>query len=129
MAAAVLHPPGAMANLEDERLAKEIEMLSDDLLDDLHTYLDQISTAGRVATSKRLDIFVDPQVRLAGADGSPGHEIPIPLCPRDALKLIETAQLALSGEGGESIADASAAQYVIPRPMCSFLSSPSLMIS
>lgn len=89
-------------------------MLSDDLLDDLHKYLDDINTAGRVATIGKLDKFVDPQVRLTGTGDSSGHEIPVPLGPRDALKLIEAAQLALPREGEEIVADASVVQYVIP---------------
>lgn len=113
MTAAVSQPLRAMATTEDERLAKEIEMLSDDLLDDLHKYLDAISTTGRFATLKRLDKVVNPQVRLTDTGDLPGHDIPIPLGPRDALKLIEAAQPALSSEGEEVIADASVVRYVI----------------
>jgi len=47
MAAAVSEAPGAMATSEDDRIAKEIEMLSDDLIQDLHDYLDGIVTAGQ----------------------------------------------------------------------------------
>lgn len=113
MAAAVSQPPGAMATSENERLAEEIGKLSDDLLDDLHRYLEDINTAGRVATIKKLHNFVDPQVRLTGTGSLLGHDIPVPLGPRDALKLIEAAQSALPDEGEENITDASVAQYVI----------------
>lgn len=113
MAAAMSEPPGAMAASEDERLAKEIEMLSDDLTDDLYTYLDEISTTGHFAAFKKFDKFVDPQVRLIGTDGISIHDIPIPLSSRDALKVIEAAQLAPPGDGEEVITDTSVGKYVM----------------
>jgi hypothetical protein len=48
MATAVSELPNAMATAEDEYLAKEIEMLSDDLSIDLQQYLDDISTVGNL---------------------------------------------------------------------------------
>jgi hypothetical protein len=48
MATAVSELPNAMATAEDEDLAKEIEMLSDDLSIDLQQYLDDISTVGNL---------------------------------------------------------------------------------
>jgi hypothetical protein len=42
-----------MATAEDEFLAKEIEMLSDDLSIDLQQYLDDISTVGNIVTIKK----------------------------------------------------------------------------
>jgi hypothetical protein len=48
MATAMSEPPNAMATAEDEHLAKEIEMLSDDLSIDLQQYLDDISTVGNL---------------------------------------------------------------------------------
>jgi hypothetical protein len=45
--------PNAMATAEDEFLAKEIEMLSDDLSIDLQQYLDDISTVGNIVTIKK----------------------------------------------------------------------------
>lgn len=101
-----------MATTEDERLAKEITMLSDDLTDDLYRYLDEISTTGDFVTFKKLDKFVDPKIRLIGTGDDSEHDIPIPLGTRDALKLIEAAQLAPSGDGGEVITDTSVGKYV-----------------
>lgn len=60
MAATMSEPPAAMATAEDERLAKEITMLSDDLMDYLYMYLDEINTTGDFATFKKLDKFADP---------------------------------------------------------------------
>jgi hypothetical protein len=113
-AAAMSEPSGAMSNSEDELLAKEMETLSDDLIDDLHKYLDEISTTGHFATIKKLHKSVDPQVQLIGTDDIPGHDIPIPLGSRDALKLIEAAQPAPSGKGEETIVDTSVGRYVLP---------------
>lgn len=41
------------AKVEDEYLAKEIEMLPDDLMEDLREYLDGINTTGRIATDQK----------------------------------------------------------------------------
>jgi hypothetical protein len=113
MATAMSEPPNAMATAEDEHLAKEIEMLSDDLSIDLQQYLDDISTIGNFVTIKKLARSVDPQIRLTCTDDIPGHHIPIPLGSRDALKLIEASQLASSGEGEEVIADVLDGKYVL----------------
>ncbi|KAH0368264.1 hypothetical protein KCU65_g4169, partial [Aureobasidium melanogenum] len=108
MATAVSDPPSAMAAaVEDEYLAKEMEELSDYLIEDLREYLDGINTTGRFATMKKLDHVIDPQVRLLGANNTPEHEISIPLGSRDALKLIEAAHQAPFGRGEETIVDTS----------------------
>lgn len=112
------------AAVEDEYLAKEIEMLSDDLMEDLREYLDGINTTGRFATIKKLDQVVDPQVRLKGTDDTPEHEISVPLGSRDALKLIEAAHQAPFGRGEETIVDTSVRKYVIMTVQCSFLIIP-----
>jgi hypothetical protein len=114
MATVVSEPPNAMATAEDVYLAKEIEILSDDLSTDLQKYLDEISTAGNFATIKKLAQSVDPQVRLTGTDDIPGYDISIPLGSRDALKLIQAAQLASSADGEEVITDTSNGKYVNP---------------
>jgi hypothetical protein len=88
MASAVSEPPNTMATTEDVYLAKEIEMLSDDLSIDMQKYLDEISAAGNFATRKKLAQSVDPQVRLTGTDDIPGHNITVPLSSRDASKII-----------------------------------------
>lgn len=41
------------AKVQDEYLVKEIEMLSDDLMKNLHEYLDGINTTGRIATNQK----------------------------------------------------------------------------
>ncbi|KAI4849997.1 hypothetical protein E4T44_03007 [Aureobasidium sp. EXF-8845] len=102
-----------MATAEDVYLAKEIEMLSDDLLIDMQKYLDEISTTGNFATRKKLAQSVDPQVRLLGTDDIPGHDISIPLSSRDAFKLIQAAQLASSVEGEQVVTDTSNGKWEI----------------
>lgn len=79
MAATMPEPSEAMAfTVEDEYLAKEIEILSDDLMENLRKYLNGINTTNRFATIKKLDQVVDPQVRMKGTDDTPEHEISIP---------------------------------------------------
>jgi hypothetical protein len=112
-----------MATAEDKFLAREIEMLSDDLMDDLQNYLDAISTTGRFATIKKLDGFIDPQVRLRGTDDSLGHYISVPLGSRDALKLIKVSQRASSGTGDETVVDTPDGKYVVPELQCSSFDS------
>lgn len=101
------------AAVEDGYLAKEIEMLFDDLMEDLGEYLDGINTTGRFATIEKLDQVVDPRIRLTGINGTPEHQIPIPLGSRDALKLIEAAHQAPFGKGEETIVDTSVRKYVV----------------
>jgi hypothetical protein len=110
-----------MATAEDKFLSREIEMLSDDLMDDLQNYLDAISTTGRFATIKKLDGFIDPQVRLRGTEGLPGHHISVPLGSRDALKLIEASHLASSETGNETVVDAPGGKCVVPELQCFLL--------
>jgi hypothetical protein len=63
MASAVSEPPNTMATTEDVYLAKEIEMLSDDLSIDMQKYLDEISAAGNFATRKKLSRLHLPRER------------------------------------------------------------------
>lgn len=114
MATAASGPSHAMAAaVEDEYLAREMEELSDFLIEDLREYLDGINTTGRFATMKKLDQVVDPQVRLIGTNDTPEHEIPIPLGSRDALKLIEAAYQAPFGRREETIVDMSVRKYEV----------------
>lgn len=103
-----------MAIAEDVYLAREIEMLSDDLSIDLQKYFDEISTASNFATIKKPAQSADPQVRLTGTDDILGYDISIPLGSRDALKLIQAAQLASSADGEEVVTDTSNGKYVNP---------------
>ncbi|KAG9518309.1 hypothetical protein KCV07_g5717, partial [Aureobasidium melanogenum] len=91
MAATIGEPPKAMATLQDNDHAKDVEVAWDDVREELY----------------RLDQIVDPQVRLLGIDDTPGHDISIPLGSRDALKLIEAAHQAPFGKGEETIVDTS----------------------
>ncbi|CAD0084108.1 unnamed protein product, partial [Aureobasidium vineae] len=79
MAAAVSEPPDAMTTSEEGYLAKEIDMLSGDLMEDLREYFDEINITGRFATMRKLDQVVDPQdvleeslklTRVVDADGN-----------------------------------------------------------
>ncbi|THY24800.1 hypothetical protein D6D01_05315 [Aureobasidium pullulans] len=88
-------------------LAKEIEMLSTDLREELRTYLDEITAAGHFATMRKLEPMVKPEVKLLGVEGAPDQKITTPLGSRDASKLIEAAHQAPCGRGEETIVDTS----------------------
>ena len=83
----------------------EVDALMGTPDDEMCGYLDDITAFGQFATIRKLNSFIDPQIRLPPTDTSPELQIAVPLGSQDASRLIKVAHQAPFGKGEETIVD------------------------